>query len=80
MEEQPIQEISPAQRMYQNHLKNVAKYQKANPEKMREKNKRYLENMKKNNPDKYEDFLMKKAEYYEKRKLAKSQEKKTLIL
>ena len=80
MEEQPIQEISPAQIMYQNHLKNVAKYQKANPEKMREKNKRYLENMKKNNPDKYEDFLMKKAEYYEKRKLAKSQEKKTLSL
>ena len=75
MEQEHVQEISPAQRMYQNHLKNVAKYQKANPEKMREKNKRYIENMKKNNPEKYEDLLMKKAEYYEKRKMAKTPEK-----
>ena len=75
MEQEHVQEISPAQRMYQNHLKNVAKYQKANPEKMREKNKRYIENMKKNNPEKYEDLLMKKAGYYEKRKMAKTLEK-----
>jgi hypothetical protein len=56
--------LTPAERMYQNHLKNVKTYQKKNPEKMREKCKKYNEKIKLENPDKYQETLSKKKEYY----------------
>lgn len=37
LEEKPM---TPAERMYKNHLKNVATYQKKNPEKCKEKMRR----------------------------------------
>jgi hypothetical protein len=64
MENQENQKISPAERMYQNHLKNVRKYQRKNPEKIKEKCKKYIEKMKEERPDEYTEMLLKKRDYY----------------
>ena len=59
-----VKEISsPAERMYQNHLKNVAKYQRCNPVKLREKQSRYLAKLK-SDPTRHEQFLQKRRDYY----------------
>ena len=49
---------------YENHLKYVRDYQKANPSKCREKCKRYNDKMKAENPEKYQSVLLKKRMYY----------------
>jgi shikimate kinase len=56
--------LTPAERFYQNHIKRVCAYQKANPEKMREKCKKWNAKVKEENPDKYKDILEKKRKYY----------------
>lgn len=56
--------LTPAEKMYRNHLKNVKTYQQKNPEKMREKCKKYNEKIKMENPEKYQEVLTKKKEYY----------------
>lgn len=56
--------LTPAERMYSNHLKNVKTYQQKNPEKMREKCKKYNDKIKIENPEKYQEMLNKKKEYY----------------
>ena len=61
---------TPADRYYKSHLKRVSEYQKANPEKCREKCKRHNERIKED-PEKYKAFLEKKREYYHKNKLPK---------
>lgn len=48
---------------YEKHLKRVSDYQKANPEKCREKCKRYFDKLKED-PEKYEDMLARKRTYY----------------
>ena len=53
-------ELSPAERHYHAHLKNVANYQKNHPEKQREKQKRYMERMKSERPNQYEELLAKR--------------------
>ena len=53
-------ELSPAERHYYAHLKNVANYQKNHPEKQREKQKRYMERMKSERPKQYEELLAKR--------------------
>ena len=53
-----------AERHYKNHLQCVSSYQKRNAEKMRVKQKNYLQNMKINNPEKYHEYLAKKRKYY----------------
>lgn len=58
------EDLTPAERAYNRLKKNVSKYQKAHPEKCKEKNKKYLVNLKENNPDKYNEYLQKKKEYY----------------
>ena len=55
--------ITPAERMYRNHLKNVGTYQRKNPNKMSEKCKRYNERIKAD-PDRYAEALKKRREYY----------------
>ena len=55
--------ITAAEKMYQSHLKNVAKYQKKNGEKMKEKQTRYLAKMKEE-PERYNEFLKKRRTYY----------------
>jgi hypothetical protein len=62
MESQII--LTPAERMYANHLKNVSNYQKKNVEKVRQKNRAYNEKIKMEFPDKYFDLLQKKRDYY----------------
>jgi hypothetical protein len=59
-----IPTLTPAERMYKNHLKQVSLYQKRNPEKMRSKCKKYIENLKENAPLKYEALLQQKRNYY----------------
>ena len=54
---------TPAERMYRNHLKNVKTYQQKNPEKMREKCKKYNERIKAD-PEKHQATLSKKRAYY----------------
>ena len=56
--------LSPAERMYQNHLKNVAKYQRSNPVKLREKQSRYLAKLR-SEPERHKEFLQKRREYYQ---------------
>jgi hypothetical protein len=56
--------LSPAERMYANHRRNVAAYQLRNPEKMRTKTKKYLDKIKTDNPEKWDDMKRKKKEYY----------------
>ena len=61
---------TPADRYYKNHLKRVSEYQKANPEKCRQKCKKYNDKIKEDS-EKYEILLKKKREYYYKNKLPK---------
>lgn len=56
--------LSPAEKFYALHLKNVSNYQKKYPEKCREKNKRYFDNVKEKTPEKYREMLNKKRDYY----------------
>ena len=55
--------LTAAEKMYQSHLKNVATYQKKNPQKVKEKQTRYLAKMR-TDPDKYDAFLAKRRAYY----------------
>lgn len=55
--------LTAAEKMYQSHLKNVANYQKKNPQKVKEKQTRYLAKMR-NDPEKYDAFLAKRRAYY----------------
>ena len=52
-------ELSPAEKHYRAHLRNVANYQKKNPEKQREKQARYYQRMKTERPSQYEELLAK---------------------
>lgn len=62
-----MEELSPAQKMYQQHLRNVSNYQKRNAEKMREKQRKHLETIKQD-PEKYEELRKKRREYNQRRK------------
>ena len=53
--------LTPAERMYKSHLKNVINYQKKNPEKMRLKYEKYMNKLKEN-PEKYEEHKQKAKE------------------
>ena len=57
-------DLSPAEKFYALHLKNVSNYQKKYPEKCREKNKRYFDNVKEKSPEKYKEMLNRKRDYY----------------
>jgi hypothetical protein len=60
-----ILSLTPAEKYYKNHLKNVSNYQKRNPEKMREKNKKHNDKIKNEDPEKYQAKLLKQREYYQ---------------
>lgn len=59
-----VSSLSPAEKYYRNHLKNVSNYQKRNPEKMREKNKKHNDKIKIEDPDKYQARLERSRNYY----------------
>lgn len=50
---------------YDNHLKRVSAYQKAHPDKCRDKCRAYHERLKED-PEKYKALLEKKKQYYQK--------------
>ena len=56
--------MTPAERFYRNHLKNVSNYQKRNPEKMRQKNRTHAKKVKEEQPEKYKEMLEQKKFYY----------------
>jgi hypothetical protein len=56
--------LSPAEKFYNNHKKNVQTYQKKHPEKCNEKSKRYMDKLRTECPERYETILEKKREYY----------------
>lgn len=60
-------QLASAVRHYQAHLNAVRKYQQKNPDKMREKCKRYYDEIK-NDPVKYAEYKAKKHAYYLKKK------------
>jgi hypothetical protein len=66
MNEQVIveQKLSPAEKYYMNHKKNVAKYQKENPEKCKIKNKRHTEKMRLENPETYDKLRLEYGRNY----------------
>lgn len=63
-EDTETEPLTPAERMYANHRKNVAAYQSRNPEKMRAKTKKYLNKLKTEEPEKWDELKQKKKEYY----------------
>ena len=60
LEEKPM---TPAERMYKCHLKNVATYQKKNPEKCRQKMLKYKESLK-TDKEKNEREMARRKAYY----------------
>ena len=52
-----MDELSPAQRLYEHQKRNVIKYQQRYPEKTNEKMKRYMKKMKAERPERYEMIL-----------------------
>ena len=67
-------ELSPAERLYRNHLKAVATYQKKHPEKCKEKAKRRNEAIKAD-PDRLAEYQAKRRKYYEEVKAKRSENK-----
>ena len=53
-------DITPAERYYQNHLRNMKTYRQKHPEKLREQNKKDYKKKKEEHPDKHQALLDKK--------------------
>lgn len=63
---EPVEvKLTPAEKYYQNHLRNVSAYQKRNPMKMREKSKKHNDKLKNEAPEKYEIKLQRSRDYYQ---------------
>ena len=56
-----MESLTPAEKMYKNHLTNVSNYQKRNPEKMSVKYKKRIEKLKQD-PEAYKIFRTKRNE------------------
>jgi len=67
-----LTELSPADRLYRNHLKAVANYQKKHPEKCKEKAKRRAEAIKAD-PERLAEHQAKRRKYYEEVKAKRSE-------
>lgn len=72
--------MTPAERCYASHKQIVINYQRANPEKMREKQKRYLDKLKVENPEKYEQQQQNKRDYHKRVALPKRQREREALL
>lgn len=79
---QDIINIESAVRHYKNHLKAVSNYQKTHKDKMADKCKKYMEKIKTDYPERYQEILQSKRDYYQNvqkpKLLAKKNEKKNL--
>ena len=67
-------EKTPAEKYYEKQLARVTAYNKRNSEKLNEKSRAYFQKIK-NDPEKYKKYLLKKREYYAKRKSVKKDTK-----
>lgn len=56
--------LSPAEKFYRSHLRRVSEYQKTHPEKCREKCKKYNARLKEEQPERYQQILQAKKDYY----------------
>ena len=63
MNEITEKQLTAAEKMYQSHLKNVARYQKNNADKMKEKQRRYKSKLK-TDAERYEISKQKRRKYY----------------
>ena len=74
--------IESAVKHYRSHLKAVSNYQKRNKDKMSVKCKNYMEKIKADDPERFEQILQAKRDYYynvqKPKLLAKKNEKKNL--
>ena len=62
--------LSSAEKMYRQHLISVSNYHKKNKDKVREKQKRYIEKLR-SEPSRYEAYLEKRRNYERERKIRK---------
>ena len=60
-----IEELSPAEKLYQHHKRHVQIYQRNNPEKMRSKSLKYLQKLKETEPERFKQTEDKQNVYYE---------------
>lgn len=67
--------LTPAERMYKAHLRNVANYQRKNPEKIKEKQRRYTQK-RREHPQRHQEFLQKRRDYYRSVAVAEKKSKK----
>jgi hypothetical protein len=58
-----VENLSVAERYYLSHKKSMSEYQKRNKDKIKEKNKKYLERISED-PERRKTYLDKKREYY----------------
>jgi hypothetical protein len=56
--------LSPAEKYYINHKKNVAKYQRANAEKCKIKNQRHVDKMRLENPETFDQLRLEYSRNY----------------
>jgi hypothetical protein len=66
-----MEEAEIAVRFYRKHLKRTCAYQKLHPEICKVKNKRWYDKQKLENPEKYEEMLIKSRDYGKKRRQKK---------
>ena len=59
-----VPKLSAAEKYYMSHKKNVAKYQKENPEKCKIKNKRHTDKMRLENPETYDKLRLEYGRNY----------------
>lgn len=74
------QDLDKALRFYHKHLEQVKAYQKVNPEKVNEKNKKYYRKMKEEDPIKYAHYLEYHRIYNKKLRETKKAEQLTKAL
>jgi hypothetical protein len=74
--DEQLRALSPGERHYILHLRCVRRYQQKNKEKMHAKCAEYYQNMKANDPEKYDRYLKRQSAYGK----SKRKEKKVTIL
>jgi len=72
-------ELTPAEKYYKQHLKNVAAYQQRNLDKCRQKCKKYYNKNKDVDPEKHQEMLARKREYYREHIKPKREQQRLLI-
>jgi glucan-binding YG repeat protein len=75
-----MENLTPAEKHYKNHLKAVSNYQKRNPEKVHKKNTRHYLKVKNENVELYNNILEQKKIYYYNNKDVNAEKRKQYYL